>query len=137
MKTCPSWTDSQNTTRSRCILMAKSILLLELHCNVLLHIDAFWIKECGCHLLAGYEKIFQQHSCKIVKCYIDDTAFKSRAKKDHQANLIDVFDLLQAHELKMNLLSPSWGVHLEILNFVIILRGIHLASEKIEAIQEM
>ena len=46
--------------------------------------------------------IFHEHICKTVECYIDDIIVKSRAKGDHIADLKMVFDIMRAHQLKMN-----------------------------------
>ena len=46
--------------------------------------------------------IFHEHIHKTVKCYVDDIAVKSRAKDDHIADLNMVFDIMGAHQLKMN-----------------------------------
>ena len=46
--------------------------------------------------------IFHEHIHKTVECYINDIAVKSCAKGDHIADLKTVFDIMQAHQLKMN-----------------------------------
>jgi len=47
--------------------------------------------------------IFHEHIRKTVKCYADNIAVKSRVKGDHIADLKIVFDIMRAHQLKMNL----------------------------------
>jgi len=46
--------------------------------------------------------IFHEHIRKTVECYVDDIAVKSRAEGDHIADLKTVFDIMRAHQLKMN-----------------------------------
>ena len=47
---------------------------------------------------------------KTVECYVDDIAVKNRTKGDHIADLKTVFDIMQAHQLKMNLTKSFLGV---------------------------
>jgi len=46
--------------------------------------------------------IFHEYIRKIVEYYIDDIAMKRRDKGDHLADLKRVFDIMRAHQLKMN-----------------------------------
>ena len=39
---------------------------------------------------------------KTVECYVDDIAVKSRAKSNYIADLKTVYDIMQAHQFKMN-----------------------------------
>ena len=54
--------------------------------------------------------IFHEHIRKIVECYVDDIAVKSRAKGDHIADLKTMLDIMQAHQLKMNPTKSFLGV---------------------------
>jgi len=82
--------------------------------------------------------IFHKHIHKSVECYVDDITVKSRDKGDHIADLKRVFDITQAHQLKMNPTKSFLGVASEkYLGFVVTSKGIHLDPEKIRAIQEM
>jgi len=75
----------QNTTRS-----------------VLLHCDAFRIEERRGNIPTGAEYNFSRGHRKTVKCYVDDIVVKSRGKGDHIADLKRIFDIMRAHQLKMN-----------------------------------
>jgi len=44
--------------------------------------------------------IFHEYIRKIVECYIDDIAVKSRDKGNHIANLKRVFDIMRAHRVE-------------------------------------
>ena len=82
--------------------------------------------------------IFHEHIRKTVECYIDDIAVKSRAKGDHIADLKTVFDIMRAHQLKMNPTKSFLGVASgKFLGFVITSKRIHLDQEKVHAVQEM
>ena len=63
---------------------------------------------------------------------------KSRAKGDLIANLKTVFDIMRAHQLKMNPTKSFMGVTSgKFLGFVVTSKGIHLDPKKVHAIQEM
>jgi len=66
------------------------------------------------------------------------TSVKYRDKGNHLADLRRVFDIMQAHQLKMNLTKSFMGVaSSKFLEFVVTSKGIHLDLEKICAVQEM
>ena len=54
--------------------------------------------------------IFNEHLRKIVECYVDDIAVKSRTQGDHIADLKTVFEIMRAHQLKMNPTKSFLGV---------------------------
>lgn len=84
------------------------------------------------------DKIFCQQIRKIVQCYVDDNAVKSRVKSNHLANIKEVFDLMRKHKLKMKFTKSFLGVFSKkILGFVIDSKGIYLDPEKVRAIQEL
>jgi len=75
---------------------------------------------------------------KIVECYIDDIAVKSRAKGDHIADLKTIFEIMRAHQLKINPTKSFLGVASDkFLGFVMTSKWIHLDPEKVRAVQEM
>jgi len=70
---------------------------------------------------------FYEHICKTVECYADDIAVKSCAKDDHIADLKTVFDIIRAHQLKMNPTKSFLGVASgKFLGFVVTSKGIQL-----------
>ena len=82
--------------------------------------------------------MFYEHIRKIVECYVDDIAVKNRVKGDYIADLKIVFDIMRAHQLKMNPTKSFLGVVSgKFLDFVVTSKGIHLDPEKVRAIQEM
>jgi len=69
---------------------------------------------------------------------LDDIAVKGRAKSDHIADLKTVFDIMRAHQLKMNPTKSFLGVASgKFLGFIVTSRGIHLDPKKVRAVQEM
>ena len=79
--------------------------------------------------------IFHEHTRKTVECYIDDIAVKSRNRGNHIADLKRVFDIMPAHQLKMNPTKSFLRVASEkFFRFVVTSKGIHLDPEKVHAI---
>ena len=76
--------------------------------------------------------IFHEYICKTVECYVDDIEVKSHAKGDHIIDLKIIFDIMRAHQLKMNPTKSFLGVASDkFLGFVITSKGIHLDPEKV------
>jgi len=79
--------------------------------------------------------IFHMHIRKTVECSVDDIIVKSRAKSDHIADLNTVFDIMRAHQLKMNPTKSFLRVtNGKFLGFVVTSKGIHLDPEKVRAV---
>ena len=98
----------------------------------------FGLKNAGATYQRAMNAIFHEYICKTVKCYVDNIAVKSRNKGDHLTDLKRVFDIMRAHQLKMNPTKSFLGVASDkFLEFVVTSKRIHLDSEKVRAIQEM
>jgi len=52
----------------------------------------FGLKNIGTRYQRAMNAIFHEHTRKIVECYVDDIAVKSRDKDDHLAYMKRVFD---------------------------------------------
>ena len=86
----------------------------------------FGLKNVGATYQRAMNAIFHKHMHKIVECYIDDIAVKSRTKGDHIADLKTVFEIMRA-QLKMNPTKSFLGVASgKFLGFVVTSKGIHL-----------
>ena len=98
----------------------------------------FGLKNAGATYQRAMNAIFHEHMRKTVECYVDDIAVKSRTKGDHIADLKTIFEIMRAHQLKMNPTKSFLGVASgKFLGFVVTSTGIHLDPEKVRAIQEM
>ena len=76
--------------------------------------------------------IFHERMRKTVECYVDDIAVKNRAKGDHIANLKVIFDIMRAHQLKMNPTKSFLGVaNGKLLGFVVTSKGIYLDPKSV------
>jgi len=76
----------------------------------LLYCHAFRTENAGTTYQRAMNTIFHEHMRKTVECYADDIAVKSRAKGDHVADLKTVFEIMRAHQLKMNPTKSFLGV---------------------------
>ena len=96
----------------------------------------FGLKNAGATYQRAMNTIFRDHLWKMVECYVDDIAVKSRNKNDHLRDLRTMFDIMWAHRLKMNptksFLRVSSG---KFLGFIVTSKGIHLDPDKVKAIQ--
>jgi len=62
----------------------------------------FRLKNAGATYQRSMNAILHEHIRKIVECYVDDIAVKSHTKGDHITDLKTVFNIMRAHQLKMN-----------------------------------
>jgi len=70
----------------------------------------FNLKNTGATYQRVMSIIFHDHLQKTVEWYVDDIAIKSREKNNHLYDLRTMFDLMQAHRLKMNPTKSYLGV---------------------------
>ena len=95
----------------------------------------FGLKNAGATYQRVMNAIIHDHICKTVGCYVDDIAVKSRIKGDHIADLKTVFDIMRAHQLKINSIKSFLGVaNSKFLGFVLTSKRIHLDPEKVRAV---
>jgi len=98
----------------------------------------FGLKNAGATYQRAMSIVFREHLRKTVECYVDDIAVKSRNKADHLKDLRITFEIMRAHQLRMNPTKSFLGVASgKFLGFVVTSTGIHLDPKKICAIQEM
>ena len=98
----------------------------------------FRLKNAGATYQRAMSMIFRDHLRKTVECYVDDIAVKSRDKNDHLRDLRTMFDIMRAHQLKMNPTKSFLGVSSgKFLGFIVISKGIHLDPDKVKTIQNM
>ena len=98
----------------------------------------FSLKNVGATYQCAMSTIFREHLQKTVECYVDDIAIKSSSKEDHLSDLKVTFDIMRAHQLKMNPTKSFLGVSSgKFLGFIVTSKGIHIDPDKIKAIQSM
>ena len=82
--------------------------------------------------------IFCDHLRKIVECYDDDIADKIRSKSNHLSDLRIMYDIMRAHQLKMNLTKSFLRVSFDkFVGIIFISKGIHLDPNKVKDIQSI
>jgi len=98
----------------------------------------FGLKNAGVTYQRAMSIIFYSHLWKMVECYVDDIVVKSHNKNDHLRDLKIIFDIMRAHQLKMNPIKSFLGVSSgKFLGFIITSKGIHLEPDKVKAIRSM
>ena len=70
----------------------------------------FRLKNMGATIQRAMNAIFHKHIRKTVEYYVDNIAVKSRTKGYHIADLKTVFNIMRAHQLKMNPTKSFLGV---------------------------
>ena len=104
----------------------------------MLYSNALRPKERRRDLSTRHEHYLSRSLAKTVECYMDDIAVKSRSKSDHLQDLKAIFDIMRAHQLKMNPAKSFLGVSSgKFLGFIVSSRGIHVDRYKVKAIQSM
>jgi len=79
----------------------------------------FGLKNTGVTYQRAMKAIFHEHIRKTAECCIDDIIVKSRDKGDHLADLRRVFDIMRAHQLKMNPTKSFLRVVINFLNLLL------------------
>lgn len=69
------------------------------------NVKAFGLKNVKATYQQVMSIIFREHLFMSAQCYVDDIIVKSRKKEDHLDVLKTMFDLIQTHQLKINLVK--------------------------------
>lgn len=84
------------------------------------------------------DKVFEKHTGRNAKVYVDDMVVKTPTGKFHLEDLNETFDTLMEYRLKLNPTKCTFGVHSKkFLGFMMTERGIEANPEKIEALISM
>jgi len=99
---------------------------------------SFGLKNTSSTYQRAMSTIFYDHLRKTVECYVNDIAIKSRDRNNHLHDFRTMFDLIWAHQLKMNPTKSFLGVSSgKFLGFIITSKGIHLDPGKVKSIQDI
>ena len=99
---------------------------------------SFSLTNAGATYQRAMSTIFRDHLRKTVECYVNDISIKSLDKKNLLYDLRMMFNLMLAHQLKMNPTKSYLGVSSgKFLRFILTSKIIHLDPDKIKAIQDM
>ena len=72
-------------------------------------------------------KMFEAQMGKNIEVYIDDMVLKSKMESKHIRDLIDIFQILRGHKLRLNASKCSFGVGSgKFLGYMVTYRGIEV-----------
>ena len=98
----------------------------------------FGLKNAGSTYQRMITKIFEPQLSKIVEVYIDDMVVKSKLVSEHPANLVNIFEILRRHKLRLNASKCSFGVGSgKFLGYMVTHRGIEVNPDQIRAINSL
>ena len=82
--------------------------------------------------------MFEPQLEKNVEVYIDDMVVKSKLMSEHLTDLMNVFEILRRHKLRLNASKCSFGVGSgKFLGYMVTHRGIEVNPDKIRAINSL
>lgn len=77
-------------------------------------------------------QMFKDQIGETIEVYIDDMVVKSRKSKKHMHNLVQVFEILWQHKLRLHADKCAFGVGLgKFLGYMIATRGIEVNPDQI------
>ena len=83
-------------------------------------------------------KMFELQLGKNVEVYIDDMVVKSKLVSKHLADLMNIFEILRRHRLRLNASKCSFGVGSgKFLGYMVTHRGIEVNPDQIKAINSL
>ncbi|XP_059645862.1 uncharacterized protein LOC132288728 [Cornus florida] len=90
---------------------------------------------------ATYQRLvntmFKQQIGRNMEVYVDDMLVKSLKAKNHLADLQESFDVLRAHNMRLNPTKCAFGVYSKkILGYMVSQRGIEANPEKIQILKK-
>ena len=98
----------------------------------------FSLKNAGSMYQRMMTKMFEAQMGKNIEVYIDDMVVKSKMESEHIGDLIDIFQILRGHKLRLNASKCSFGVGLEkFLGYMVTHQGIEVNPDQVKAINNL
>ena len=98
----------------------------------------FGLKNAGSTYQRMMTKMFEPQLGKNVEVYIDDMVVKSKMESEHLADLMNIFEILRRHKLRLNASKCSFGVGSgKFLGYMVTHRGIEVNLDQIRAINNL
>ena len=98
----------------------------------------FGLKNAGSTDQRMETKMFREQLGRNMEAYIDDMVVKSMATEDHLTNLVETFQTLQKHHLKLNSSKCAFGVWSgKFLGYLVMHRGIEVNPDQIIALRNL
>ena len=92
----------------------------------------FGLKNVGSTYQRIMTRMFEPQLGKNIKVYIDDMVVKSRVVFEHVKDLINIFEILRKHKLRLNASKCSFGVGSgKFLGYMVTYRGIEVNPDKL------
>ena len=83
-------------------------------------------------------RMFEPQLGKNIEFYIDDRVMKSKVVSEHVGDLMEIFEILRKHKLRLNASKCSFGVGSDkFLGYMVIHRGIELNLDQVKAINSL
>ena len=96
----------------------------------------FGLKNVGAIYQRMMTRMFREKIGRTVEVYIDDMVVKSKEDQGHIDDLMDVFEVLRRHKLRLNANKCAFGVRVgKFLGYLITHRGIEVTPNQISAIE--
>lgn len=98
----------------------------------------FGLKNAGSTDQRMATKMFRKQLGRNMESYIDDMVVKSMATEDHLTNLVETFQTLRKHYLKLNASKCAFGVWSgKFLGYLVMHRGIEVNPDQIIALRNL
>ena len=98
----------------------------------------FRLKNAGSIYQRMMTRMFEPYLGKSIEAYIDDMVVKSKIASEHMRDLMDIFEILRRHKLRLNASKCSFGVGLgKFLSYMVTHRGIEVNSDQIKAVNSL
>ena len=98
----------------------------------------FGLKNAESNYQRMMTKMFELQLGKNVEVYIDDMVVKSKLMSEHLTDLMNIFEILRRHKLRLNASKCSFGVGSgKFLGYMVTHRGIEVNPDKIRAINSL
>ena len=83
-------------------------------------------------------RVFKDQIGEIIEVYIDNMVVKNRRNEEHMPNLVEVFEILRQHKLRLNANKCVFRMGSgKFLGYMITTRGIEVNPVQITAIQQL
>ena len=95
----------------------------------------FGLKNAGSTYQRMMTKMFEPQLGRNIEVYIDDMVVKSKVVFEHVGDLMNIFEILRKHKLRLNASKCSFGVGSgKFLGYMVTHRGIEVNPNQIKAI---
>ena len=95
----------------------------------------FGLKNAGSTYQRMMTKMFEPQLGRNIEVYIDDMVVKSKVVSEHVGDLMNIFEILRKHKLRLNASKCSFGVgSRKFLGYMVTHRGIEVNPDQIKAI---